>query len=136
MSRRAVGVYLLFLAAALWWLRAQLVSEVGVALPAALALGLPSGLLLDLAMALLVCGVAACAGARWPAAAHPTAAALAILVLGFTAANVAYFGYFDARLEPWVIASHLRDLPAIAGSVRSLLATPALFAAVAAIKTA
>ena len=133
MSRRAAGVYLLFLAAALWWLRAQLVSEVGVALPAALALGLPSGLLLDLAMALLVCGVAACAGARWPAAAHPTAAALAILVLGFTAANVAYFGYFDARLEPWVIASHLRDLPAIAGSVRSLLATPALFAAVIAI---
>jgi arylsulfatase A-like enzyme len=130
MSRRAVCIYFLFLAAALWWLRAQLVTEVGVPLQPALALGLPCGLLLDLAMALLVCGAAICAGARWPAAAQPTAAALALLVLGFTAANVAYFGYFDARLEPWVIASHLRDLPAIAGSVRSLLATTALFAGV------
>ena len=130
MSRRALSIYLLFLTGALWWLRAQLVAEVGVPLQPALALGLPCGVLLDLAMALLVCGAAAWAGARWPAAAHPTAAALSILMLAFTASNVAYFGYFDARLEPWVIANHLRDLPAIAGSVRSLLGTPALFAAV------
>ena len=51
MSRRAVWAYVVILAGALWWLRAQLVTEVGVSLQQAVALGLPWGLLLDLAMA-------------------------------------------------------------------------------------
>ncbi len=133
MSRRAVWGYGLILVAALWWLRAQLVAEVGVPLRQAVVLGLPSGLLLDVGMALLVGGAAVCVGAVRPRLAHYTAMALSVLVLGFTAANVAYFGYFDGRLEPWIIATHLRDLPAIRGSVWHLLATPALFACVIAV---
>ena len=52
MSRRAAWAYVVILVCALWWLRAQLVAEVGVPLRQAVALGLPSGLLLDVAMAL------------------------------------------------------------------------------------
>src|SRR4029078_12000756 len=65
-----------------------------------------------------------------PATAHQTALALSILLLGFTAANVAYFGYFDGRLELSVIANQARELPAIRGSVWHLLGTPALFVCV------
>ncbi|MCU1386287.1 MAG: hypothetical protein JWL71_4984 [Acidobacteria bacterium] len=133
MSRRAVGAYVVILAGALWWLRAQLVTEVGVSLPQAVALGLPCGLLLDLAMALLVVGSAVCVGRARPRLAHYLAAALSIVLLGFTTANVAYFGYFDARLEPWVIATYARDLPAIRSSVWHLLATPVLFVCVIAV---
>jgi hypothetical protein len=118
------------LVAGLWWLRAQLVAEVGVPLPQAVALGLPFGLLLDVAMAVLVAGIAVCVAAVRPRLAHHAAIVLSIIILGFTAANVAYFGYFDGRLEPWIIATHLRDLPAIRGSVWHLLATPVLFACV------
>jgi hypothetical protein len=118
------------LVAALWWLRAQLISEVGVGLHQAVALGLACGLALDVAMALLVAGMAVCVAAVRPNLAHHTAIALSIIVLGFTAANVAYFGYFDGRLEPWVIATHLRDLPAIRGSVWHLLAAPAVLVCV------
>jgi len=133
MSRRAVWAYVVVLAGALWWLRAQLINEVGVPLQQAVALGLPYGLLLDLAMALLVAGCAICVGAARPRLAHYTAVALSIVLLGFTTANVAYFGYFDARLEPWVIATYLRELPAIRSSIWHLLATPALFVSVIAV---
>lgn len=133
MSPRAARAYVVILVAALWWLRAQLVTEVGVPVRQALALGLPCGMLLDLAMALLVVGTAICVGAVRPRLAHPSAVALSIILLVLTTANVAYFGYFDARLEPWVIATHLRDLIAIRGSVGSLLWTPALFASVIAV---
>jgi Sulfatase len=126
MSRRAVWAYVLVLVAALWWLRSELIAEVGVPLQQAVVLGLPCGLVLDLAIALLVAGIAVCVAAVRPHLAHHTAIALSVVVLGFTAANVAYFGYFDGRLEPWIIATHLRDLPAIRGSVWHLLATPAL----------
>jgi len=105
------------LVAALWWLRAQLVTEIGVPVRQAWALGLPCGMLLDVAMALLVVGTAISVGAVRPRLAHPGAVALSIILLVLTTANVAYFGYFDARLEPWVIATHLRDLIAIRGSV-------------------
>jgi hypothetical protein len=127
MSRRAAWAYVVILAGALWWLRAQLVTEVGVSLQQAVALGLACGLVIDLAMALLVVGSAICVGATQPRFAHYTAVALSIVLLGFTAANVAYFGYFDARLEPWVIATYARELPAIRSSLWHLLATPALF---------
>jgi hypothetical protein len=127
MSRRAAWAYVLILVGALWWLRAQLVTEIGVPLRQAVALGLPAGLLLDLAMALLVVGSAICVGAGRPRIAHHIAVALSIIVLGFTAANVAFFGYFGARLEPWVIRAHVRDLPAIEESLWSLLKTPVLF---------
>jgi hypothetical protein len=132
MSRRAAWAYVVVLAGALWWLRAQLVTEVGVSLQQALALGLPCGLLIDLAMALLVVGSAICVGAATRFA-HYGAVALSIVLLGFTTANVAYFGYFNARLEPWVIATYARDLPAIWNSVLHLLATPALFVCVIAL---
>jgi hypothetical protein len=128
-SHAAVWSWFAFLLAALWLLRARLLREVGVSLRRALGLGLAAGALLDLAVALAVAGVAACVGARWPALAHPAALAATALVLAFTAANVAFFGYFEARLDPWVIASHLRDLPAIRGSVRRVLGVPALAAA-------
>src|SRR3954471_22260187 len=127
MSRRAVCAYVAILTVALWWLRAQLVTEVGVPFRQAVALGLVCGLLLDVAMALLVAGSAVCVGAARPRLAHPAAIGLSILVLGFTAANVAYFGYFDGRLEPWIVATHLRDLPVIRSSVWYLLGTPVLF---------
>jgi hypothetical protein len=130
MSRRAVWAYVLIPVAALWWLRAPLVGEVGVPLRQAVVLGLACGLLLDAAMALLVAGMAVCVGAVRPPLAHPAAIASSFVVLGFTAANVAYFGYFDGRLEPWIIATHLRDLPAIRGSVWHLLATPVLLVCV------
>ena len=133
MSRRAVWAYVLFLAGALWWLRAQLITEVGVSFRQALGLGLACGLLLDFAMALLAAGSAICVGAVRPRFGHHAAMAFSIVLLAFTTANVAYFGYFDARLEPWVIASHLRDLPAIRGSVWSVLGTPALFVCVIAV---
>ena len=128
MSRRAIGAGFLVLLAALWLLRARLLSEVGVPFAHALALGLAAGGLLDLAVALCVAGVAAFLGAWRPRFAHHAALGLAIVVVGSTAANVAYFAYFDARLEPWVITSHLRDLPVISASVRSVLGVPALIA--------
>jgi arylsulfatase A-like enzyme len=127
MSRRAVSVYVVILVGALWCVRAQLITEVGVPLGQAVALGLPYGLLLDVAMALLVAGSAVLVGAARPRIAHHTAAAMSIVLVGFSAANVAYFGYFDARLEPWVIAAYARELPAIRDSLWHLLATPALF---------
>jgi len=130
MSRRAVWGYGLVLVAALWWLRAQLVAEVGVPLRQAVAIGLLCGLAIDVAMALLVVGIAVCVGAVRPRIAHLTAMTLSILLLGFTAANVAYFGYFDGRLELSVIANQARELPAIRSSVWHLLATPALFVCV------
>ena len=133
MSRRAVWAYVVILTGALWWLRAQLVTEVGVSLQQAVALGLPCGILIDLAMALLVVGSAICVGAVQPRFAHYTAVALSTVLLGFTTANVAYFGYFDARLEPWVIATYARDLPDIRSSLWHLLATPALFVCVVAV---
>lgn len=133
MSRRAVWAHVLLLVTALWWLRAQLVTEVGVPIGQAVALGLPCGMLLDLAMALLVVGIAILIGAVRPRLAHPSAVLLSIVLLILTTANVAYFGYFDARLEPWVIATHLRDLFVIRGSVGSLLLTPALFVSVIAV---
>src|SRR3954447_11015558 len=126
MSRRSVSAYVVLLIVALWWLRVQLVTEVGVPFRQAVALGLACGLLLDVAMALLVAGSAVCVGAVRTRLAHLAAIALSIFVLGFTAANVAYFGYFDGRLEPWIVATHLRDLPAIRGSVWYLLGTPVL----------
>jgi hypothetical protein len=132
-SRRAAWTYVLLLVGALWCLRAQLITEVGVSFRQALALGLACGLLLDFAMALLIAGSAILAGAARPRIAHAAAVALSIVLLAFTTANVAYFGYFDARLEPWVIADHLRDLPAIRGSVWSVLGTPALFVCVVAV---
>jgi Sulfatase len=131
MSPRAVWIWFLFLLIALWLLRAQLIVAVGVSFKRVVALGLLCGVLLDLAMALLVTGAAVCIGARWPGFAHSTAFALSTVVLGFTMANVAYFEYFDTRLEPWVIRKHLSDLRAIGGSVRSVLSVPALFACLA-----
>lgn len=133
MSRRAAWAYVLIVVGALWWLRAQLVAEVGVPLRQAVALGLVPGLLVDLAMALLVVGGAICIGAGRPRLVHYTAIALAFIVLGFTTANVAFFGYFDARLEPWVIRAHTRDLPAIKESIWSLFKTPVVFVSIVAI---
>jgi hypothetical protein len=133
MSRKTVWTCCLVVLAALWLLRAQLIAEVGVPFEQALALGLSCGVLLDLAMVLLIAGAAICVGAWQPRLAPSTALALSAVVVGFSTANVAYFGYFDARLEPWVIRTHLRDLPAIGGSVRSVLGAPALFACVIAI---
>jgi arylsulfatase A-like enzyme len=133
MSRRAVLAYVAVLTGALWWLRAQLITEVGVSLGEAMTLGLPCGVLLDLAMVLVVGGTAICIGADRPRLGNSTAAALSIVLLGFTTANVAYFGYFDARLERWVIAAYIRELPEIHGSLWHLLATPVVFVCVVAV---
>jgi hypothetical protein len=127
-SRLAASTYVVLLTALLWLLRAQLVTEVGTTFAGARVLGLGPGMLLDFAGALVVTGAAVCAARVRPSLGHVTATGLSLVLLGFSAANVTYFGYFDARLEPWVIRAHLRDLPAIAGSVRSLVALPIVFA--------
>lgn len=128
MRRRFVSTCFLFLVGSLALLRAQLVLEVGVPLGRALDLGLACGVLLDLAMAIGVVGATIVIGAWHRRIAHHAALAMSIVLVGFTAANVAYFGYFDARLEPWVVTSHLGDLPTIHGSVQSVLGAPALLA--------
>lgn len=129
MSRRVALAWFAVVLVALWLLRAQLVHEVGVPFRQALALGLAVGILLDVAMAAAVVGLALCVGARWPRAGHCTAFVLTIAVSFVSMANVAYFSYFDTRLEPWVITTHLGDLTVIGGSVRQvLLSAPALTA--------
>ena len=126
MTRRSAWTWLVFLVASLALLRAQLVAEVGVAVSRALDLGLGCGILFDLSMVAGVIGAASVIGAWRPRLANPAAIAMSIVLVGFTTANVAYFGYFDARLEPWVVTSHLRDLPAIRGSVQTVLGIPTL----------
>jgi hypothetical protein len=84
--------YVVILVAALWWARAHLITEVGVSVRQAVALGLACGLLLDVAMALVVVGSAVSVGAVRPRLAHHTAVALSIVLVSFTAANVAYPG--------------------------------------------
>ena len=133
MSRRAAVMCLTVLLIALALLRAQLIVEVGVGVRQALTLGLMSGVLLDIAVALAVVGVAICVGSLLPRLAPYAAIALGGGVLILTIANVAYFSYFDARLEPWVIRTHLRDLIVVRESARSILGAPALLACVIAL---
>ena len=130
MTRRFAWILFVVLIVLLGVLRVQLVFDVGVPLRRAWALGLACGVLLDLAMALGVVGAAVAIG-RWrPGVAYCAAVVMSVVLVGFTAANVAYFDYFDTRLEAWVVASHFRDLPTIRGSVQNVLAAPALLACI------
>ncbi|MCM2324461.1 MAG: LTA synthase family protein [Oligoflexia bacterium] len=122
---------------ALTLLRASIITQVHREGAVLTGVALATGLLEDLALVVLCLGGGRLAGLlplpATGARAAIRAATILFMVIGWisTLANTLYFGYFNSRLDAWIVKTHVSDLSQIGESTATISAQVEVFLSVA-----